>query len=161
MSELPPRTAASTRTTMTEYVLPTHANALGNVFGGQVLAWMDICAAICAQRHCGRIAVTAGIDELAFVQPIKLGQVARIDAVVTAAFRTSLEIEVTVTGEDAATGVTWPCVAAFMTFVALDERGLRAEVPRLLSGTEDEARRAREAESRRAERLAKRAAPRT
>ena len=72
------KTPSASRTTMTEYVLPTHANALGNVFGGQILAWMDICAAICAQRHAGSVAVTAGIDDLAFERPIKLGQVVKL-----------------------------------------------------------------------------------
>ena len=150
------KTPTASRTTMTEYVLPTHANALGNVFGGQILAWMDICAAICAQRHAGMVAVTAGIDDLAFEQPIKLGQVVKLEARVTAAFRTSLEIEVRVDGEDAATGVTWRCVTAFLTFVALDREGRRSEVPALACETEDERARQRDASERRAGRLARR-----
>ena len=81
-----PKRPADSVTTMTEYVLPTHANVLGNVFGGQVLAWIDLCAAICAQRHTRRTAITAGIDELSFERPIKVGQVVHISARVTAAF---------------------------------------------------------------------------
>ena len=150
------KTPSASRTTMTEYVLPTHANALGNVFGGQILAWMDICAAICAQRHAGMVAVTAGIDDLAFEQPIKLGQVVKLEARVTAAFRTSLEIEVRVDGEDAATGVTWPCVTAFLTFVALDREGRRSEVPPLACETEEERARQTDAGERRAHRLSRR-----
>jgi acyl-CoA hydrolase len=150
------KTPSAALTTMTEYVLPTHANALGNVFGGQILAWMDICAAICAQRHAGTVAVTAGIDDLAFQRPIKVGQVVKLEARVTATFRTSLEVEVRVDGEDAATGVTWPCVTAFLTFVALDPSGARAEVPALLCETDEERTRERAASERRAQRLARR-----
>ena len=97
---------------MTEFVLPTHANALGSVFGGQVMAWIDLCGAICAQRHTGRIAITAGMDELSFERPIKVGQVVRLRARVTATFRTSLELLVVAEGEDAVAGETWPCVSA-------------------------------------------------
>src|SRR4051812_22180327 len=122
-SHLPPRRVADSVTTMTEYVLPTHANAVGNVFGGQILAWIDLCAAICAQRHTGQMAITAGVDELAFAKPIKVGQVVRLEARVTAAFRTSVEILVEVEGEEATSGARWPCVTAFVTYVAVDERG--------------------------------------
>lgn len=141
---------------MTEYVLPTHANALGTIFGGQVLAWIDLCAAICAQRHTGRTVITAGIDDLSFDRGIKVGQVARLTARVTAAFRTSLEILVSVEGEDAMTGHVWPTVTAFVTFVAVDE-GLRpAPVPPLVLETEEDARLAAAAAERRARRLARR-----
>src|SRR5689334_2607068 len=104
ISRLEPRPVADSITTMTEYVLPTHANVLGNVFGGQILAWVDLCAAICAQRHSGRMAITAGVDELAFQKPIKVGQVVRLVARVTATFRSSIEILVEVEGEEATTG---------------------------------------------------------
>jgi acyl-CoA hydrolase len=153
---LPPKSPAESRTTMTEYVLPTHANALGNVFGGQILAWMDICAAICAQRHAGTIAVTAGIDDLAFELPIKVGQVVKLEARITAAFRTSVEVEVIVEGEDAMTGQTWPCVRAFLTFVALDRAGARCEVPGLSLANDAERTREAEASERRAYRLSRR-----
>jgi acyl-CoA hydrolase len=154
----PPKHAEVSETTMTEYVLPTHANALGNVFGGQVLAWMDLCAAICAQRHAGRICVTAGIDELSFEQPIRIGEVVKLSAVVTAAFRTSLEILVEVRGEDATTGRTWPCCSAFLSFVARGEDGRPVAVPPLEIRTSAEASRFEAAEARRARRLAHRKA---
>jgi acyl-CoA hydrolase len=141
---------------MTEYVLPTHANALGNVFGGQVMAWMDLCAAICAQRHTGNICITAGIDDLSFEEPIKVGQVVRLSARVTAAFRTSVEIEVDVRGEDAMTGRTWPCVSAYLTFVGVGADLRPTAVPPLLTGTEEERARAAEAAERRALRLSRR-----
>lgn len=150
------KTPSASRTTMTEYVLPTHANALGNVFGGQILAWMDICAAICAQRHSGTVAVTAGIDDLAFERPIKVGQVVKLEARVTATFRSSLEVEVFVHGEDATTGVTWACVTAFLTFVAIDGTGARVDVPVLVCESDEERARQREATDRRSQRLARR-----
>src|SRR3954467_6458408 len=115
------KTQAASRTQMTEYVLPQHANALGGVFGGQIMAWIDLCAAICAQRHSGRMAVTAFVDDLKFEEPVRVGEVVRLDARVTATFRTSMEIEIIVEGEDATTGRRWPCVTARLTFVAIDE----------------------------------------
>lgn len=151
-----PKSPSASTTTMTEYVLPTHANALGNVFGGQVMAWMDLCAAICAQRHTGCICITAGIDDLSFEEPIKVGQVVRLTARVTAAFRTSVEIEVDVRGEDAMTGRTWPCVSAFLTFVGVGADLKPTQVPPLEIVTDDEKARAAEAADRRAQRLARR-----
>jgi acyl-CoA hydrolase len=151
-----PRAPRASFTTMTEYVLPTHANAYGNVFGGQVMAWMDLCAAICAQRHTGSICITAGIDDLSFDQPIKVGQVVRLSAKVTAAFRTSIEIECIVQGEDAMTGSTWPCVSAFLTFVSVDASLKPALAPPVLLETDEERAMAAHAAERRAQRLAKR-----
>lgn len=152
------RTPQHSLTTMTEYVLPTHANAMGNVFGGQVLAWMDLCAAICAQRHAGTICITAGIDDLSFEEPIRIGEVVRLTGRVTATFRTSLEIEVAVIGEDATTGRTWPCVSAYLTFVAVDPETKKPRaVPQIVTATGEEESLARAANERRARRLAKRA----
>jgi acyl-CoA hydrolase len=141
---------------MTEYVLPQHANALGNVFGGQIMAWVDLCAAICAQRHSGRIAVTVFVDDLAFAEPVKVGEVVRLAAKLTATFRTSMEIEVIVEGEDSRTGRRWPCVSARTMFVAIDDAGKPAPVPPLLLDTEETRRSQAEGERRRADRLAKR-----
>ena len=151
-----PRRPADSVTTMTEYVLPTHANVLGNVFGGQVLAWIDLCAAICAQRHTRRTAITAGIDELSFERPIKVGQVVQIAARVTAAFRTSIEIVVLVSGEDPRTGERWPCVTAFVTFVSVDDDRKPAPVPPLLLESDEDRAFAEAAVKRREHRLAKR-----
>src|SRR5262245_49120122 len=122
-------------TTMTEYILPTHANSLGTVFGGQVLAWLDLCAAICAHRPTGSIVITAGIDELSFERSIRVGQVVHLTARMTAAFRTSIEILVCVDGEDAMTGERWPCVSAFVTFVAVDQSLRPIPVPELAAET--------------------------
>lgn len=140
---------------MTEYVLPTHANALGGVFGGQILAWMDLCSAISAQRYAQGICVTAGIDDLSFEGPIHVGQVVRLQARVTAAFRTSIEVFVDVHGEDASTGRTWPCVSAFMTFVAV-RAGKPALVPPLVVETPEDQARVDAATQRRRDRLGRR-----
>jgi acyl-CoA hydrolase len=155
---LPSRRVDASVTTMTEYVLPTHANIHGNVFGGQILAWVDLCAAICAQRHAGRTAVTVCIDELMFEQPIKVGQVVLLTARLTAAFRTSVEILVEVQGEEATTGARWPCVSAFVSFVAVDEDRVPVAVPALELVTDAERALASAALGRREERLRRRKA---
>lgn len=156
MTDLAPRPQSASRTEMTEYVLPQHANALGSVFGGQIMAWIDLCAAICAQRHSGRMAVTAFVDDLAFQLPVRVGEVVRLDAKVTAVFRTSMEIEVVVEGENAATGKRWPCVDARLTFVAIDEARKPTAIPPLVM--DNDAVKASQAagEARRAARLAAR-----
>ena len=131
-----PKTQSQSLTEMTEYVLPPHANALGNVFGGQIMAWVDLCGAICAQRHSGRVAVTAFVDDLKFEQPVKVGEVVRLCARVTATFRTSMELEVVVEGEDARTMKRWPCVSALLTYVAIDDDGKPTPVPPLALDTD-------------------------
>jgi acyl-CoA hydrolase len=157
MGTLPsPRRADASITTMTEYVLPTHANVFGSIFGGQILAWVDICAAICAQRHTGEMAITAGIDQLSFERPIKIGQVVRLTARVTATFKSSLEILVEVEGEDAKTGVRWPCVRAFVTFVAVDRDLTPVQVPPLELVNDEDRALAADANERRRYRLARR-----
>ncbi|MFO0549505.1 MAG: acyl-CoA thioesterase [Polyangiaceae bacterium] len=141
---------------MTEFVLPTHANALGTVFGGQILAWMDLCAAICVQRYTNAICVTAGIDDLSFEEPIRVGEVVRLAARVTAAFRSSIEVLVDVRGEDTRTGRTWQCVRGYLTFVSLDH-GKPTRVPPLLLDSDEDRAFAAAAAERRSTRLARRA----
>jgi acyl-CoA hydrolase len=156
VSGLAPKPRAASVTEMTEYVLPQHANVYGNVFGGQIMAWVDLCAAICAQRHTGRPCVTAFVDDLLFKRPVRVGQVVRLRAHVTATFRTSLEIAVSVRGEDTVTGEEWPTVECRTTFVAMsDNRTPTPLPPLLLESDEDRAGQAAAAERRRA-RLAKR-----
>jgi acyl-CoA hydrolase len=140
---------------MTEYVLPQHANIRGTVFGGQIMAWVDLCAAICAQRHAGRPCVTAFVDDLLFRRPVHVGQVVRLRAEISAVFRTSMEIDVQVEGEDTITGERWPTVECRATFVAIGDDRRPAPVPPLLLTTEaDRAAQAAAGERRRA-RLAK------
>jgi acyl-CoA hydrolase len=154
--QLEPRPHEGSVTTMTELILPTHANSLGSVFGGQVLAWIDLCGAICAQRHTGRTVTTAGIDELSFERPMKIGQVAQLTARVTAAFRTSVEVLVRVEGEDATTRERWPCVHAFVTYVAVDGELRPTAVPPLAPGSDEDRALADAAAERRARRLSAR-----
>ena|SRR5688500_12435986 len=141
---------------MTELVLPQHGNVVGTAFGGTVLAWIDICGAIAAQRHCRRIAVTAALDEVNFLSPIKVGDTVVLAARLNAAFTTSVEVGVEVNVEDRVSGERRRCVDAFMTFVAVDQDGKPTKVPALFAETEDEMRRATQAQERRAERLARR-----
>lgn len=133
---LTPRPAQESFTEMTEYVLPQHANALGNVFGGQIMAWVDLCAAIAAQRHAGQMAVTAFVDDLMFQNPVKVGEVVHLKSQISATFRTSMEVEVTVTGEDLSTRRRWPCLHAFLTFVCIDASGKPVPTPPLLLDTD-------------------------
>jgi len=142
---------------MTQLVLPEHTNALGTIFGGQVAAWIDICAAISAQRFCRRQVVTVSIDTLEFLHPIHRGHVAIFVAQVNAAWTSSMEIGVRVEGEDPLTGDRTHTASAFATFVALDANGRPARVPRLEASTPEELERRAAADARRAARLAARA----
>ena len=153
---MPARLQAESVTEMTEYVLPQHANVFGNVFGGQIMAWVDLCAAICAQRHAGKTCVTAFVDDLLFEKPVRVGEVVRLTAKVTATFRTSMEIEVVVRGEDSVTRREWPCVRAMVTFVGIDARGAPSPVPPLRIEHPDVQASQLAAEERRRMRLAQR-----
>lgn len=141
---------------MTEILLPQHANALGSAFGGTIMSWIDICGAICAQRHCGRIAVTAYIDDLEFLAPIRIGDIVRLHGRINQAFGSSMEVEVEVRRERAGDTHLARCATARLTFVNVDPDGKPAPVPTLLLETEDARERARAAEERRAVRLARR-----
>lgn len=142
--------------TKTEIVLPSDANALGTVFGGRVMEWIDICAAIAAGRHCRRTVVTASMDDLHFHAPIKVGEVVVLHSQVNFAAHTSVEVGVEVFSEDKFTGERKRCCQAWLTFVALDEEGKPTGVPPLLPETSEERRRFQEAEERRRFRLERR-----
>jgi acyl-CoA hydrolase len=154
MTALAPKSRTASLTEMTEYVLPPHANVFGTVFGGQIMAWIDLCAAVCAQRHSGRPCVTAFVDDLLFQRPVRVGQVVNLRAQIQATFRTSMEIEVLVWGEDTLTGERWPTVGCLTTFVALNDERVPTPVPPLLITTDEERRVHAAAEARRAARLA-------
>lgn len=138
---------------MTEIVLPTHANALGSIFGGQVMSWIDIAGAIAAGRHARKVVVTASIDALHFVAPIKVGHVVHIKAMVNYASRTSMEVGVRVDSENPVTGEIHHTAKAYLTFVGLDENGKPTPVPQVLAETADEKRRYEEAKKRRESRI--------
>ena len=138
---------------MTQIVLPEHTTARGTIFGGQVAAWIDICGAIAAQRFCRRQVVTASIDELIFLHPIQRGHIAVFQAIVNAAWGSSMEVGVTVDGEDPLTGIRTRTSTATLTFVALNADGSRIPVPQLVPDTEGGKDREAEANARRARRL--------
>lgn len=138
---------------MTEIVLPSHTNALGTIFGGVVMSWIDIAAAIAAIRYARSQAVTVSVDYLQFIVPIKLGHTVRIKAEVTHVGRTSMEIEAIVEAENSITGQIRKATHAYLTFVAVDEYGKPRPVPPLVPTTEEERKRFKEAEKRRARRL--------
>ncbi|HEX9290096.1 MAG TPA: acyl-CoA thioesterase [Anaeromyxobacteraceae bacterium] len=148
--------ASTSKVEMTQLVLPGYANSLGNAFGGRVMQWTDLAAAIAAMRHARMPVVTASIDQLSFHAPIRVGQIAILRAQVNAVFGSSMEIEVTVDAEDPRTGDRKLCCDAFLTFVALGPDGKPAKAPLLLPHSEEEEARARAAATRRAERLARR-----
>ena len=150
------QTPRASFTEMTELVLPQHGNVLGSAFGGTVLAWIDVCGAIAAQRHCNRVAVTAAIDELSFLAPITVGDVVVLSARVNAAFRTSMEVEVEVRVEDRDSGERRLCVDAFMTFVGVGDDRAPCAIPPLITETREDEERREQAEARRAARLARR-----
>lgn len=141
------------RTQTAQIVLPNHTNALGTAFGGVIVGWMDIAAAIAAKRFCGHTVVTASIDALHFLAPVKLGQIINIVAQVNYAGRSSMEVGVRIDTEDPATGDSRYTAKAYLTFVAIGNDGLPVEVPEALTTSEDERRRYDEAVIRRKSRL--------
>lgn len=140
--------------TMTELVLPSHTNALGTIFGGVIMGWVDIAGAIAAQRYAKSPVVTVSIDYLHFIVPVKIGYVVRIQAQVTFAGRTSMETEILVDAENAITGEIHHATKAYLTYVAIDGNGKPKAVPAFEANTPDEKARFQEAQKRRKQRLA-------
>jgi len=151
------RRPADSFTEMVQVVLPNDANPLGFILGGTVMHLIDIAGAIAAHRHTRSLLVTAAVDGLVFLHPIKVGDLIILRATVTAAFHTSLEVEVEVFSEGTLTGDRRLTSRAFLTFVTVDGAGGRVRVAPLLLETEKEREVAREAEGRRAARLAAKA----
>lgn len=125
-------------TIMNELVLPNDTNTLNNLMGGRLLHWMDIAAAISAQKHCNRIVVTASVDNVSFKQPIKLGDVITIEAKVTRAFNTSVEVRLDVWSENIPSGSRQKSNEAYYTFVAVDQSARTIPVPELIPETPEE-----------------------
>ena len=132
------KTAKETLTVMSELVLPNDTNTLGNLMGGRLMHWMDIAAAMAAMKHCNCPAVTASADNISFTKPIHLGNVLTIEAKVTRAFNSSMEIFLRVHGEDVPTQTKYLSNEAYMTFVALDPSGNAVKVPELIPESEEE-----------------------
>ncbi|MFP5385749.1 MAG: acyl-CoA thioesterase [Bacteriovoracia bacterium] len=142
------KTPSETAVEMREMVMPNHTNPQNTVFGGTVMGWIDIAAAMVAARHCGRPVVTAHIDDIDFIAPIKVGYHVLIQASLNYVGRTSMIIGVKVTSENPYTGEVRTTTKAYLTFVALDDLGRPVEVPPLNPETPDEIRRFENAKKR-------------
>lgn len=135
------RTAKETLAVSTEIVMPNDTNTLGNLMGGKLLHWMDVIAAISAHRHCRRVVVTASVNNVSFNQPIKHADVVTLEAKVSRAFSTSMEVFIDVYVENHVTGIKTKCNEAIYTFVAVDQVGAPIGVPELVPETEEEKKR--------------------
>jgi acyl-CoA hydrolase len=136
--EMDTRKSLDSLTLMTEIVLPNDTNVFGSLMGGRLMYWMDIAAAISAQKHCNAPVVTASVDNISFESPIKLGNTVHIEAKVTRAFNTSMEVHLKVWGEDHIQQYKYKSNEAYYTFVALDASSRPRSVPQLLPETEEE-----------------------
>ena len=147
---------SASRVEMTEIVLPGDTNALGTIFGGKVMQWIDIAASVAAMRHSGGPVVTASIDGLQFLTPIHVGEVVTLRASVNYAGRTSMEIGVRVDAENMNTGERRYTTKAYLTFVALDVAGRPRQVPELELESDEDRRRHADGKARRQGRLSSR-----
>ncbi|MGQ9798892.1 MAG: acyl-CoA thioesterase [Ignavibacterium sp.] len=138
---------------MTELVLPNHTNQIGNLLGGQLMHWIDICAALSAAKHSNRVCVTASVDRIDFHHPIRLGDAVTLVASVNRVFRTSMEVGVKVYAQNFREGTKIHTNTAYLTFVAVDNEGKPVPVAEAIPETEDEKRRYNEALIRRETRL--------
>lgn len=123
---------------MTELVLPNDTNVFGNLMGGRLMYWMDIAAALSAQKHANAPVVTASVDNISFEAPIVLGNMVYIEAKVSRSFTTSMEVHLRVWGENLQNQHRYKSNEAYYTFVALNTEGKPAPVPQLIVETEDE-----------------------
>lgn len=130
--------ARESYTTMTEMVLPNDTNTLNNLMGGRLMYFMDVVSAIAALKHCNRVVVTASVDNISFKEPIPLGSVITLQAKVTRAFNSSMEVYVEVFAENPVKQTRIKTNSAFFTFVAVDQVGNPINVPELIPETEEE-----------------------
>lgn len=150
-----PKRWQESATETVQVVLPNDSNPLGFILGGSVMHLIDITGAIACHRHTNTLALTAGVDGLEFLHPIKVGDMIILTSRVTCTFRTSLEVEVEVFSEAIETGVRKLTSRAFLTFVSIDRDGRPQPVPPLLVETPEDEERSRQAHARRADRLAR------
>jgi acyl-CoA hydrolase len=153
--KLPPRPVRASQVEMLELMYPNDANPMGSIMGGRVMHFIDVAAAVAANRHAHRACVTASVDHIDFREPVKVGDLLILKASVNYAGTTSMEVGVRAEVEQRYTGERRHTSSAYLTFVALGEDGTPAEVPPVLPETETEKRRYEEAKRRRAERLRK------
>lgn len=147
-------TPARSRVEMTQIVMPTHTNGVGGVlFGGVVMQWIDVCAGVAAMRHAGGAVVTASIDRIDFLSPIRVGDIVILQSQVNFVHKTSMEVGCRVETEDPRTRARRYTTKAYLTFVAVDENGRPRPVPPLVLATDQERRRHAHAEQRRTRRL--------
>jgi acyl-CoA hydrolase len=147
-------TTAASRTEMTQIVMPTHTNGpKGAMFGGVIMQWVDICGGIAAMKHAGGDVVTASIDRMDFLEPIRVGDIVVLHAQVNATFKSSMEVGCRVEAYHRHTRRTRYTTKAYLTFVAMDEEGRPTEVPALVPETDEDLRRQADAIRRRDERL--------
>jgi acyl-CoA hydrolase len=132
------KTAKESHIIMTELVLPNDTNVYGNLMGGRLMYWMDIAAALAAGKHCNAPVVTASVDNISFENPIKLGNVVHIEAKLSRAFNTSMEVHLKVWGEDHNQQYKYKSNEAYYTFVALDPNRRPRPVPAIIPETEEE-----------------------
>jgi acyl-CoA hydrolase len=132
--------ASESFTIMNEIVLPNDTNVFGNLMGGRLMYWMDIAAGMASGKHCNAPSMTASVDNLSFKNPIKLGNIVHIEAKVSRAFTTSMEIHLKVWGEDTQQQYTYESNEAYFTFVALDPNRKPMPVPELIPETDEEKR---------------------
>lgn len=132
------KTAKESHVIMTELVLPNDTNTFGNLMGGRLMYWMDIAAALAAMKHCNAPVVTASVDNISFEAPIKLGNVVHIEAKVSRAFNSSMEVHMKIWGEDVVHQYKYKSNEAYFTFVSLDPNGKPRKVAPIIPETEEE-----------------------
>ena len=147
---------SESQVTMTELVLPNYTNQLGKLLGGQLMHWIDICAAICASQHNNRVCVTASVDRIDFIHSINLGDVVTLIASINRVFNTSMEVGVKVYSKSFNVGEKTHTNTAYLTFVSVDSDGKPVKAIEAIPETQEEKRRYEEALQRRERRLRER-----
>ena len=158
MSRLAAKPPSASEVEMTELVLPQHTNARGTAFGGTIVSWVDIAAATCAMRHARMGVVTASIDAMHFLAPVKLGWVVKILASVNFTGTTSCEVGVKIQAENPISGLTYHTATAYVTLVSLDDNGRPTKMPPISPETDEQKKRLEDAKLRRQSRLELRSA---
>jgi acyl-CoA hydrolase len=157
-SDLAPRPASASAVVLARQMEIPDANLAGNVHGGTIMKMVDTAAGLAAAKHSGGLAVTAQMDEMSFLEPVYLGDVVTVRAMVNEAFRTSMEVGVRVEAESVSTGRKVHTSSAYLVFVALDREGRPREVPAVLAESEEQGQRQHEAKLRREARLSRKRA---